>query len=395
MQYPSLILQKGEERRLLAGHLWVFSNEVDNKRSPIKQFTSGQIVRVESSNGRVLGLAYLNPHTLLCARMLTTDSKEQLDKQFFIHRIQNALSLRNHCYGQPFYRLIFGESDGLPGLVIERFNDIFVIQISTAGMENLKSFIVEALVELFNPKGIVFKNDNASRTIENLSLYVETAYGEIPETIVLEENQTKFIVPLIEGQKTGWFFDQFINRSALLPFIRNKKVLDIFSYIGAWGIQAASHHASHVTCMECSSLALSLVKQNAKLNRVENIIDTIETNAFEGLETLVQQKEKFDVIILDPPALIKSRKDVKTGMIGYLKLHKMVMQLMQEEGSFLFSTSCSMHLSQTELLNVIRSAGQETKKQLRIVQFLHQSPDHPVHPAIQETNYLKGFVVAG
>lgn len=396
----SLYLKKNEERRILAGHLWIFSNEIDIQKSPLKNFQLGELVNIKNSTDRFLGIGYVNPKTLLCARLLTKDVNQIIDVHFFKNKIERAELIRKNIFSQPYYRLIFSESDYLPGLIIDRFNDIFVVQITTAGMENLKAFIIAALVEIFQPRGILFRNDSSYRELEGLTKYVEPAYlaenlaGQLPQIVELNENNCKFIAPIASGQKTGWFYDQKYNRKQLYTYVDpNKKprVLDVFSYIGAWGIQAAKLGAKEVFCVDSSPLALASVQQNATINDLNNIVKTINGDAFEVLPQLINKKELFDIVIIDPPAFIKRQKDLKTGTQAYLRLHKLAMQLIIP-GGILISTSCSLHFSRDMLLDTMRQASLNCQKELHIIEQLHQSPDHPIHSAIAETNYLKGFI---
>lgn len=391
MQLPILYLKPREERRLLAGHLWIYSNEIDTKRSPLAKFNSGELVSVRTSNNRSLGIAYINPHTLLCARLLST-TEQPINKIFFEQRIRLALALREQCFNSPYYRLIFGESDYLPGLIVDRFGEDLVVQIATAGMENLKSLIIAALLSALNPKSILLRNDISWRELEGLNLDVQVAYGEPPQEVIIAEHDTKFCIPLQMGQKTGWFYDQKSNRSRLKDYVHNKTVLDVFSYLGGWGIQAANFGAKQVYCVDSSELAINYIKRNAALNNLAACIDTIHDDAFAALKNLALQKQKFAVIILDPPAFIKKSKDLINGSNAYLRLHEMALRLLEPNG-ILFTCSCSMHLSRNALLDIIRKASINTEIPLKVIEQLHQAQDHPINPAIAETEYLKGFVI--
>lgn len=392
MSYPSLRLLKDQERRLLAGHAWIYSNEIDNKATPLKSVTAGALVQLETANGSPLGIAYVNPNTLLCARLLSRDSRHAIDTQFFIERIQQALQWREQCFQQPFYRLVYSESDGLPGLIIDRFGDTLVGQMNTAGIQALSSMIVEALLTVIKPQHILWRNDNAYRQLEGLAAENIIAHGDPAKHCLVEENDCIFHAPIFEGQKTGWFYDHRSNRAALLKYVKNKKVLDIFSYLGAFAIPAAKAGARHVTCIDVSEKAIQLIKGNAKLNHVEDNITCIHDDAFAALEKLIASGERFDVIVLDPPAFIKRKKDAKAGALAYQKINALALQLLNSSG-ILLSASCSMHLSRDELLNLIRRAGLKTQKTIRVLEQLHQAADHPIHPSIEETNYLKGFIL--
>jgi len=385
---PVLRLKRGEDRRLTAGHLWVFSNEVDTDATPLTRFQPGDIVRIESDRHRFLGYAYVNPRSLISARILSRDPLHPVDKSLFVHRLQVALSLRRRLYEQPCYRLVYGESDGLPGLVVDRYDEVLVGQIGTAGMERLKPEITAALEKVVHPRGLLWRNDSAARELEGLPQYVETGFGEIPEAVEVLENGLKFKVPLGGGQKTGWFFDQAANRQAFLKYIAGARVLDVFSYIGAWGLAAAKHGATDVTCVDASAPALELLQENAALNEVQ--VNAVRGDAFDVLEQLHEGKERFDVVVLDPPAFIKRRKDIPKGQAAYRRLNQLGLQLLARDG-LLVSCSCSYHLQEAELLAAIQKAGRHVGRTVQVLEFGGQGPDHPVHPAIAETRYLKCF----
>ena len=393
MDLPILRLKKNEDRRLRAGHLWIFSNEIDMQKTPIKQFTAGEEVLVQAQNGTSLGVAYINPHSLIAARIFSHELNDRLDIAFFKNRIAAALSLRMQLYPKPYYRLIFGESDFLPGLVIDRFADIFVVQINTLGMDKKTESILSALHQVFPElKGILLRNDNSSRKLEGLESFVKLIHGEIPPAILLEENETRFYAPLSEGQKTGWFYDHRLNRSRLAAYVQNQRVLDVFSYLGGWGVQAAHFGAKEVFCLDASPLSTAWIPKNAELNAVADKIHVIQEDAFVGLRKLQQDKEAFDVIILDPPAFIKRQKDKKEGVIAYQRINEMALKLLRP-GGILISCSCSQHLTHEELVTALRRASQHVNATLQILERGHQAPDHPVHLAIPETDYLKMVLV--
>jgi 23S rRNA (cytosine1962-C5)-methyltransferase len=386
-QLPALRLKRNEDRRLQAGHLWVFSNEVDIQQTPLTRFDSGALVRVIAHNDRALGLAYVNPQALICARLLGGWSLP--DAGWFEGRIRRALALRERLYAQPYYRLVYAESDGLPGLVIDRFGATCVVQIATAGMERLKDMIRQALVKVLQPEALVFKNDSGMRTMEGLAAYVEQAVGEAAETALVVEDGLQFSAPLQEGQKTGWFFDQAGNRRALGKYIRpGSRVLDVFSYVGAWGVRAAKSGAGEVWCVDSSAPALELAARNAERNGLA--IQTRKGDAFDVLEELIAERARFDVIVLDPPAFAKRKKDLPKAQAAYRRLNQLAMQLMAPEG-ILVSCSCSYHLGADDLQDALAKAARGAEKQVQILESGGQGPDHPVHPAISETRYLKAF----
>ncbi|MHB8534740.1 MAG: class I SAM-dependent rRNA methyltransferase [Sulfuricaulis sp.] len=388
MTLAPLRLNKNEERRLRAGHVWVFSNEVDTKLTPLTQFEPGQPVLIEDAAGHALGTGYVNPHALICARLVSRDPKYTLDQSLLTHRLKVALSLRDRLFDTPYYRLAFGDSDGLSGLVVDRYGDVLVAQIATAGMERLKNEIVAALVKVLRPSAILFRNDTSGRELEGLTGYVETALGEVPESIVLEENSVKFAVPLHTGQKTGWFYDQRPNRTRLRHYVKGLRVLDVFSYLGAWGVQAAVAGAESVLCVDSSPKAVEGIAHNATLNDVAARVRVEREDAFDLLRRLRAARERFDVVVLDPPAFIKRKKDIKEGTQAYQRLNQMAMQVLSKDG-FLVSSSCSYHLDRDSLRDILLKSSRHIDRYLEIVEQGHQGPDHPMHPAITETAYLK------
>jgi 23S rRNA (cytosine1962-C5)-methyltransferase len=385
---PRLKLKPHEDRRLREGHLWIYSNEVDVAATPLKNFEAGAQVLVEDSKGKVLGIATVNPNTLICGRLIGRDEKYPLSKSLLVHRLQIALSLREALYDAPYYRLVYGDSDFLPGLVIDRFGDVCVVQIASAGMERMKDDIVEALQKVVAPAGILFKNDGKMREVEGLESYVKVAAGDVPDEVPLEENGVKFLAPVQSGQKTGWFFDHRESRAALKRHVRGKRVLDVFSYAGGWGVQAAAWGASEVVCVDASAAALAMVTKNAALNGVGDKVKTLQGDAFEILASLKQSAEKFDVVVLDPPAFITRRKDHKNGLIAYRRANELALRLVSKDG-LLVSGSCSLHLAREELVDVIRASARHIDRAVQIIHHGHQGGDHPVHPSIPETEYLK------
>lgn len=379
-----LVLNPNAERRLRAGHVWIYSNEIDTKKSPLKQFEAGQQVRVLQSSGKELGIAYINPHTLICARLFSKD--HPLDKSLLVHRINIALSLRERIFGEPYYRLVYGDSDGLPGLVVDRFGEYLVVQINTAGMELVKDDIVTALEQVIKPKGVLLKNDSRVRASEGLSEYVDVAHGDVPQEVELKENGVRFLAPLFTGQKTGWFYDHRNARARLAPYVKGRRVLDVFSYIGGWGVQAGAFGASEVTLLDSSAHALELGKRNGALNGLD--INTLEGSAFDVLKELHDAGERFETIVLDPPAFIPRRKDQKAGEAAYRRVNELAMRLLTREG-YLVSGSCSLHLAREQLVDILRASSRHLDRNLQVLEQHGQGADHPVHPAIAETAYLK------
>jgi len=386
---PVLALKRNEDRRLRAGHLWVYSNEVDIRKTPLSAFTPGAAVVIQSATGKTLGAGYVNPQSLICARVLSRRPRTLFDTAFFLRRLESALALRESLYAAPFYRLVFGESDALPGLVIDRYGDVLVVQINTAGMEALREVILEALQQLLAPAGMLLLNDSPVRELEGLPQENEII-GSVPDSVELEEGGARFAVPLGTGQKTGWYYDQRGNRLAMHKYVRGRRVLDVFSYIGAWGVQAAVAGAAAVNCVDASAAALDGLQHNAAASGVSGRVQVTSGDAFEVLRGLHEDGQGYDVVVVDPPAFIKRRKDIKHGEQGYLRLNRLAVQLLAP-GGILISCSCSMHLAEARLQSIVHQAARRQGRRLQILERGFQAPDHPVHPAIPETAYLKAL----
>jgi len=389
MNPAPLKLKKNQERRLRAGHCWVYSNEVDTAATPLKLFEPGQAVDIFSHQDKWLGSGYVNPHSLICARLVSRDPEHPLTRSLLVHRLKIALGLRQRLYDRPFYRLVFGESDGLPGLVIDRYGDVAVVQVTTAGMELMKEQIVEALDKVIKPASVLFRNDSAVREAEGLERYIEQVGQPLPDRLPVEENGFDFRVPAMEGQKTGWFFDQAFNRARMAPYVRGRRVLEVCSYVGAWGVQAAAHGA-RVHSIDVSKTALDGVRLNAELNGVADAVTTQRGDAFEVMRGMRSERQRFDVVMVDPPAFIKRRKDIKEGTLAYRRLNQLALQLLSRDG-ILITSSCSHHMARDSLLQVVQQAARHTDRSLQLLEQGYQAPDHPVHPAISETAYLKTF----
>ena len=384
-------LKKNEDRRIRAGHVWIFSNEVDVVSTPLHGFESGQLVNFQDSSGKSLGNGYVNPRSLICGRLVSRDPGYVLGKSLLVHRLNVALSLRQRLFAKPFYRLAYSEGDGLPGLIVDRYGDTLVVQINTAGMERVKDEILIALQEVLRPARIVLRNDSSGRALEGLDDYVETVLGNAVDLVSLEENGVRFEAPILSGQKTGWFYDHRLNRARMQQYVGDKRVLDVFSYIGGWGVQAAMAGATEVLCVDSSDTALAQLAHNASLNQVTSLIRTQAGDAFEVLKGLRTERERFDVVILDPPAFIKRKKDFHAGHTAYQRLNQAAMQLLSKDG-ILVSASCSYHLSRDNLKQTLLQTSRHVDRQLLILEQGHQGPDHPLLPAVAETEYLKSFI---
>ncbi|HED12212.1 MAG TPA: class I SAM-dependent rRNA methyltransferase [Gammaproteobacteria bacterium] len=391
-QRPPLFLKPHEERRLKAGHLWVYSNEVDTARSPLTAIEAGQCVDIFSSRGQWLGWGFANSYSLISARIISHQRKQGFDLAFVFQRLQQALQLRRQFYAKPYYRLVFGESDLLPGLVVDRYGEHLVGQTTTAGMNLRQDLIAEALQELLQPKSLLWRNDVGVRQLENLPLETRQQIGTTPDETELQENGLCFRVPLLQGQKTGWFYDQYQNRTRLAFLVSNKHILDLCSYVGGWSIQALANGAETALAVDASPRALEFCQENARLNHLEKGLSTLQADVFDALRELRHTNRKFDLIIIDPPAFIKRKKDLKVGTLAYQRLNQAAMQILQP-GGLLMTCSCSYHMDHSRFQGLVTAAGRHVDRDLQLLHYGGQAPDHPVHPAMPETRYLKALLL--
>ncbi len=388
MTTPRLRIKKRDQQRLRDGHLWVYSNEVDTDVTPLKTIKT-TLVHLEDYRGHFLATASFNSQALICARILDTEARDELDVAFFEARLNTALGLRQIAFKQDFYRLVFGEGDLLPGLVIDRFAQTFVVQIGTQAIEHAKAALATALQNIFGTDAIiVFKNDGKGRQMEQLEEYVETVPADAHiDTLDVIENGVTFTAPL-DGQKTGWFYDHRDGRQWLNGCASGRTVLDVFSYIGGWGIQAAAHGASQVTCVDSSEKAGEAVIANAALNQLSQVT-FIESDAFEYLKKPVT--DTFDLVVLDPPALIQKRRDFEQGRQAYFLLNEGAIQRVSE-GGLLVSASCSLHLLRDELIRIVQQVARRQNKHVQLVHEAHPAADHPRLLSMTESDYLKCLV---
>jgi len=382
-------LKKGEEKRIKAGHLWVFNNEID-KVPDLKE--NGEMVEVFDHNGQFVAKGYYNKHSLISVRILSQDSKQEIDKNFIKKRIAKAYQYRQNIYPQlSSYRVVYSEGDLLPGLIVDKFENFLSLQILTLGMEKLKIFILEILEELFQPEGIILKNDSVFREMEGLKKEITIVKGNFDSPVIIEENGLKFYADLIKGQKTGFFLDQRENRSWTASLSKNRKVLDCFCYTGGFALSAAKGGAKEVWGVDESESAVKLALENARLNNFNNVTFQ-KQEVFNFLRKLNSAGEKFDMVILDPPAFVKSKEKLKEGIKGYKEINLQAMKLL-DSGGILVSCSCSYQLSREDFLNMTKSAASDSGKNFRLVKELTQAADHPVLLAMPETQYLKGVIL--
>ncbi len=389
-QRPVLRLKTGEERRLRAGHLWIFSNEVDTERPPLRGFAPGEQAVVEDARGKALGCAYVNPNSLICARLVSRDAKVVLDRSTLVHRLQVALAMRQRLFAEPWYRLVHGEADGLPGLVIDRFGDCCVVQPNTAGIERLQAEVLDALAKVVGPAHVLWRADNNVREREGLDRRVEWLGAPGPEELEVREAGLRFQVPAVSGQKTGWFYDQRGNRQRLAAYAGDARVLDAFSYAGGFAIAAAVAGAREAVAVERSAEACDRIAANAERNGVADRVTVIEGEVNDYLAVARQEGERYDVAVVDPPAFIKRRRDRKAGERGYRSVNEAALRLLGRDG-VLLSCSCSAHLPEERLSGILLAAGRHLDRSVRILERGGLPADHPIHPAIPETDYLKAL----
>ena len=392
MPTTTLQLKKDQERRLLAGHDWVYSNEIDTNQTPLKSLEPGQPVEILSKRGRWLGHGYANPRSLIAVRITSRQREHPLSASLFAQRIHRALALRERLYPTPFYRLVHSEGDALPGLTVDRYGDLLVAQITTAGMERERGNLLAALEQVVRPTRILLRNDSAVREQEGLDQGIEWVLGEDQGEIELSEGSLRFRVSPQSGQKTGWFFDQADNRQLLHRLAPSGPALDCCCYLGGWGLQAVAAGASSTTCIDSAASALAALQTNAGLNGLQDRVNTIQGDAFEALRALRDDQARFELVILDPPAFIKRRRDEAEGQRAYQRLNRLGLEVL-DAGGLLLTSSCSFHMGRDAFLYSVQQAARRAGRRLQLIFSGTQGPDHPVHPAIPETAYLKTLVL--
>lgn len=383
-------LKKNEDRRIKSGHPWVFSNEIgriDNRCEP------GGAALLFDASGGLIGTGYYNPHSLIAFRLLAAGRAEIDTAEFFLKQISAALDHRRMIYPDlETFRLVYGESDHLPGLVVDKYGDFLSIQLLSAGMDHRRGLIVDALQQLLTPKGIIARNDVAVRSMEGLSEQVELLAGAVPERVMMQENGLKFELDLWHGQKTGGFLDQKENHLLLKGISEGRRVLDCFCYSGSWAVHAGAFGAERVLGLDISERAIAHAKRNAALNGLEKKVDFEECDAFDRLRSLKLEGEAFDVVVLDPPAFVKNRKNIAEATKGYLTINRRAMELL-EPGGYLITCSCSYHMGREAFREMLVAASRQAKREVRLVKVCSQAPDHPVLLSFPESEYLKCFVL--
>ena len=380
----SIVLKKGEEKRIKSGHQWVFSNEI---KDIINKPQSGDIVECYDSSNNLIGIGFYNPHSLIAFRLISKENKF-VDTKFWQEKISKAYEFRKQIYpSENSFRLFYGESDGISGFILDKYEDYCVAQFISAGADKNKHDILEAVENILKPKAIVIRNDSHLRKLENLSGENEIYFGKVPDEIKIKENGIDFFVNITSGQKTGFFFDQKDNRLLLRKYCNNKKVLDCFTNTGAFGLNALKGGASEVIFVDSSRSSLEVAEKNYKLNGYKNF-NAIVADAQEYICSGQAKGENFDIVNIDPPGLIKSKKDFFAGYKHYVKLNEQAMKLLKPGGIFVTS-SCSHHLSMSDFKKMLAEAASRAGKTAVLLELTTQAKDHPVLISMPETEYLK------
>jgi 23S rRNA (cytosine1962-C5)-methyltransferase len=388
---PQILLLPNGHRRAEGGHPWVYSNEIIMDGAA-KALAPGALVTLRRADGRPFGVAMFNPHTLIAARLLDRDTAREIGRRFFVRRLERALRLRERLYDKPYYRLIHAEADGLPGLVVDRFGAVLVVEANAAGMDRLLPVIIDALRDLLHPDAIVLRNDSPARTQEGLALETRVAVGAIAGPVPVEENGVVFAADVSAGQKTGWFFDQRDNRGFIAGLAAGARVLDLYCYSGGFAVAAAHKGATAVLGIDRSEPALLLATASARRNGVAETCVFRRGEVFAEAAALATAGERFDIVIADPPAFARAKREVPAALRGYRKLARIAAQATAPSG-FLFLASCSYNVEAADFAEAVRHGLADAGRVARILKSTGASPDHPVHPALPESAYLKALTL--
>lgn len=378
------ILIPGKEKRVYSRHPWIFRSDIAKVDG---EYTPGDIVSVFSSKGHFLAKAYYNPNSQIALRIMSLKD-EPIDRELIFSRIRQAIDYRRQFADLRSCRLIFAESDRLPALIVDAFGDVLVLQCLALGMERFKKDVIDALVQEIHPEGIWERNDVPVRKLEGLELKTGLLYGNVPDRVLMTENGVLFQVDVKEGQKTGFFLDQKENRASIAPFVAGRRVLDCFSHTGSFALHAGKYGASEVLGVDISGYACQCAEENARLNGLNDRVHFLEANAFDYLAQGSRNGEKWDVIILDPPAFTKTRSAVESARRGYKEINLRAMKMLVP-GGYLVTCSCSQHVSPEMFKQIIQEASMDARVQLRQIEFRTQGKDHPILPSAPETQYLK------
>ena len=390
-RYPTIRLHPGRQKRVQHGHPWVYSNEVQMDQ-PAKAVPAGSPVRLVDAGGTPLGVATFNPHTLIAARMLTPDPAAVIDSTFIATRIERALKLRDALFDRPFYRLIHAEADGLPALIVDRYGDVVTVQANSVFMEQRIGEVLAALDAVLNPTTVILRNDSTQRALEGLPEETRLAKGSLDGALRLEENGNAFFADPLGGQKTGWFYDQRDNRAFIASLAEGARVIDFFSYNGGFAVTCATRGARSVVAVDRSQPALDNAARAAEANGVAGIFETRRADAFNELERLAAAGEKFEVVIVDPPAFVKSKKDLAVGCRAYRKMTRLAARI-TAPGGYLLAASCSHNVDPPTFAEQVARGLVDAGRTGRILRSAGAGPDHPVHPHLPESAYLKAQVL--
>lgn len=383
----NVVLRKRKNRRIENGHPWIYDNEIFKIEGSVMP---GDIVNVLNHSRTFIGRGYINPNSKIQIRLLTRVD-EPIDREFFRRRIAEAWEYRKRFCDPASCRVIFGEADFLPGLVVDKFGEVLVIQTLALGIDQYKEMIVEILDELIEPIGIYERNDVPVRELEGLKQQTGFLKGEFDTTVQMEENGIRMYVDVAEGQKTGYFLDQKENRASIEPIVQGARVLDCFTHTGSFTLHALHYGATEVTAVDISEHAIEFVKKNVALNGFEGKVNYVVANAFDLLRDYEEQKEQFDVVILDPPAFCKSMNAVEGAKRGYKEINLRGLKIVKP-GGFLVTASCSHYMFPETFTEVIMDAASDAGKQIRLVDFGYQGKDHPVLMSFRESLYLKFYI---
>jgi 23S rRNA (cytosine1962-C5)-methyltransferase len=389
---PAIRLLPGAHTRIAHGHPWVFSNEV-TMTPEAKRIERGAVVRIVGDDGRDFGAAFFNPHSLICARLLAAGGGEEIGRPFIEERLKKALALRQALYAEPYYRLVHAEADGLPGLIVDRLGEVVVCQLNSAGIDRLAEPLLAALTDILDARTVVLRNDTGARELEGLTREVRCEGVPLTGPVVVRENGGEFLAAPSSGQKTGWFFDQRDNRAFVAQLCRGRRVLDLYSYLGGFAIQAARAGAASVRAVDRSEEALALAREAAERNGISDRTEFVLGSVFDYLEEPAHRSERFDVVICDPPAFVKSRKALASGVKGYRKLAGLAAPLVAE-GGFLFVASCSQAVEPERFERESAIGLGKAGRRARLIRSAGAGPDHPIHPHLPQSAYLKARVYA-
>ncbi|NPV27114.1 MAG: class I SAM-dependent rRNA methyltransferase [Firmicutes bacterium] len=383
-----VILKKGQEQRLLKGHPWVYRNEIADIAG---SFAPGDVVEVEDCRGKFIGRGYINPISMITVRLLTRDRLEEVNEAFWRKRLYDAWNYRQQILAgadTDSFRVVFGEADFLPGLIVDKFASYLVVQTLALGIDRYQELLVALLDELIEPRGIYEQNSVLVRELEGLDLRAGFLKGPFDPLVIIHENGLKFFIDIAQGQKTGYFLDQRENKAAIRPLVKNARVLDCFCYTGGFSVHAAKYGAAQVLGFDISEEAVEMARRNAALNGYQDICSFEAVNVFDALRELERRGEKYDVVILDPPAFVKSRKALEGAIRGYKEINLRAMKIIKP-GGFLVTCSCSYHMLEELFMEVVESAGLDARRRLRLIARRGQAPDHPWLCGYDESHYLK------